>query len=139
MVQTFTLRGIDLVSPKSLGRYAKDFGEVRQRLWLILRKSFAVQMLYHAAPYFVPSGIILCTMWRGAINRVAPQQKRIRPERSNPFLLWIYMFYFSNPCRRIDSTSLRQLSSGYRLKLNFGDSSTYSFPSSSFSNPTMQR
>ena len=97
MVQTFTLRGIDLVSPKSLGRYAKDFGEVRQRLWLILRKSFAVQMLYHAAPYFVPSGIILCTMWRGAINRVAPQQKKDSTRKVKSFsVVDIYVLFLQS-------------------------------------------
>ena len=105
MVQTFKLRGANLISPKSLGRYAKVFGEVRQRLWGGVPKSLGSQTLYHAAPYFVPSGIIHCTMRRGAINGIAPHKKKDLTFRVKSFfLLWVYMFYFSNPWRRIDST-----------------------------------
>ena len=71
MVQMFALYGANLISPKSLGRYAKVFGEVRQRLWGGVPKSLGSQTLYHAAPYFVPSGIIHCTMRRGAIYHAA--------------------------------------------------------------------
>ena len=77
MAQMFTLRGINIGVRKSLGRYAKDFGEVRQRLWGGMPKTLGSQTLCHAAPYFVPSGITHCTMRRGAINGIAPHKKRI--------------------------------------------------------------
>ena len=119
MVQMFTLRGINIGvrkslagiakvfggigerlshdMPKSLERYAKDFGEVRQRLWGGVPKTLGSQTLYHAAPCFVPSGIILCTMRRGAINGVAPQQKKDSTFRVKSFsVVDIYVLFLQS-------------------------------------------
>ena len=97
MVQMFTLRGINIGVRKSLGRYAKDFGEVRQRLWGGVPKTLGSQTLYHTAPYFVPSGIILCTMRRGAINGIAPQQKKDSTRKVKSFsVVDIYVLFLQS-------------------------------------------
>jgi len=119
MVQMFTLCGINIGVPKSLGRYAKDFGEVCQRLWGGTPKTLGryakdfgkvcqrlwevkhctmrLHTLYHAAPYFVPSGIILCTMRRGAINGVAPQQKKDSTRKVKSFsVVDIYVLFLQS-------------------------------------------
>ncbi len=66
---------------------AKDFRMVCQRLWLILRKTLVGQMLYHGAYSIVPSGIIHCTMRRGAINGIAPHKKKDLTFRVKSFFL----------------------------------------------------
>ena len=71
MVQMFALRGINIGVRKTLADAAKDFRMICQRLSLILRKTLAGQMLYHGASSIVPSGIIHCTMRRGAIYHAA--------------------------------------------------------------------
>ena len=80
MVQMFTLRGINIGvrkslgryakdfgevcqrlwggTPKTLGRYAKDFGEVCQRLWGVKHCTMRLHALYHRASYFVPCGVV---------------------------------------------------------------------------------
>ena len=80
MVQMFTLRGINIGVrkslagiakvfggigerlshglPKSLERYAKDFGEVCQRLWGVKHCTMRLHTLYHRASYFVPCGVV---------------------------------------------------------------------------------
>ena len=71
MVQTFTLRGINIGVRKTFAALAKDFRKVFQSLSLILRKSLAWQMLYHRASYIIPYSIMYYTFEHRTINHIA--------------------------------------------------------------------
>ena len=75
MVQMFALRGINIG----------------------VRKSLAGQMLYHGASSIVPSGIIHCTMRRGAINGIAPHKKKDLTFRVKSFsVVDIYVLFLQS-------------------------------------------
>ena len=46
------------IPPKTLANAPKDFGMVPQRLWDGTPKTLGWQMLYHTAPYIIPSSIV---------------------------------------------------------------------------------
>ena len=71
MVQTFTLRGINIGVRKSFANAAKVFRKIFQSLWLILPKSLAWQILYHRASYIIPYSTIYYTIEHRTINHIA--------------------------------------------------------------------
>ena len=71
MVQTFTLRGINIGVRKSFANAAKVFRKVFQRLSQYQRKSLEWQMLHHRASYIIPYSIMYYTFEHRTINHIA--------------------------------------------------------------------
>ena len=63
------LYGITFAIPKSLGYHAKDFGDLSERLWKTLRKTFANAAKDFRTPMFIPRSVNVCT--------IAPHHKRL--------------------------------------------------------------